>query len=159
MKKLKTKDLSFKTKVLAQNKRAWNRYQILDKIEAGIVLTGSETKSVKNHQINLKDSYAKIINGEVWLINAHISPYRFSAERFDPTRSRKLLLKKSQIVSLAGKIKSGLTLIPLRIYLKNNFLKVELAIAKGLKLYNKKRLLKEKELKREAERELKNRSD
>jgi SsrA-binding protein len=145
-----------KLNALAQNKKAHTRYQILDKIEAGIVLTGSETKSIKNHHTSISDSYAKIIGNQVWLINAHISPYKFSAHNTDPERSRKLLLSRAQINSLIGKTKSGLTLIPLRFYLHHNYIKVEIGIAKGLKIYNKKRLIKEKEMKREAQRELKN---
>ena len=142
-------------KILCTNKKVGRKYQILDKIEAGIVLTGSETKPAKAGQVNLSDSYAQIRGGEIWLIGAHISPYKFSAQDLDPKRSRKLLLKKQEISHLAGKLSKGTTLIPLKFYLKNGLIKVELGIAKGLKLYNKKQLLKEKEIQREAERELK----
>jgi len=149
------KNKSHTNNIIALNKKAYSRYQILDKIEAGIVLTGPETKSVKNHQIHISDSYAKIINNELYLINAHISPYKFSREEIDPKRSRKLLLKRTQISHLIGKTKMGLTIIPLKVYLKKSLIKVELGLAKGLKLYDKKRLLKEKEIQKEASRELK----
>ena len=143
-------------KILCINKKAGRKYQILDQISAGIVLTGSETKSAKSGQINISDSYAQIIAGEAWLIGAHIAPYKFSAQKVDPKRSRKLLLKKQEISHLAGKLSKGTTLVPLKFYLKRGLIKVEIGIAKGLKLYNKKQLQKEKEIQREAERELKN---
>ena len=155
-KKLKPKASPLgEAKILCTNKKAGRKYQILDKIEAGIVLTGPETKSAKAGQVNLSDSYAQIVGGEIWLIGAHISPYKFSAQDLDPKRSRKLLLKKQEISHLAGKLSKGTTLIPLKFYLKGNIIKVELGIAKGLKLYNKKSIIREKEIQRDAERELK----
>lgn len=143
------------SKILCTNKKARQRYRILDKIEAGIVLTGPETKSVKTGHVNISNSYVQIIGGEVWLVGTHIAPYKFSNQNQDPKRSRKLLLKKQQIAHLAGKLSKGTTLIPLKLYLKQSLIKIELGIARGLKLYNKKQLQKEKEIQREAERELK----
>jgi len=142
-------------KILCTNKKAGRKYQILDKIEAGIVLTGPETKSVKTGHANISNSYAQIVRGEVWLIAAYIAPYKFSTQKVDPKRSRKLLLKKQEISHLAGKLSKGTTLVPLKFYLKRGLIKVEIGIAKGLKLYNKKQLQKEKEIQREADRELK----
>ena len=146
----------FKLKIIYENKKALRRYKVLDKIEAGIVLTGAEVKAAKNHQINLSDAYAQIIGEEVWLIGAHISPYKFSRENLDPKRTRKLLLKKREISHLIGKLQKGITLIPLEVHLKKDKIKIELGMAKGLKLFDKKRQIKEKELKREIKRELKN---
>lgn len=144
------------SKIICKNRKARSKYKIIDKLEAGIVLTGAETKSAKNGQMNISDAYGQIIKGEVWLINAHISHYKFSNQDIDPKRSRKLLLKKIQITHLAGKLSQGTTLIPLKVYLKGNLIKTELALARGLKLYNKKQLQKEKEIQKEAARELKN---
>ncbi len=145
----------FEKKILAQNK-ARRKYQILDQFEAVIILTGPEVKSIKSGHANLSDSFAKISAGELWLIGAHITPYRFSRQEQNPKRDRKLLVKKSEINHLAGKLQRGVTLIPLKFYQKRSLIKLELGIARGLKLYNKKKFQKEKELKRETARELKN---
>jgi len=145
----------FENKIFALN-RSRRKYQILDKLEAGIVLTGPEVKSIKAGQANISDSYIKISAGELWLIGAQISSYRFSNQLLNPKRDRKLLLNKSEIIRLAGKLTRGITLIPLKIYQKRTRIKIEIALARGLKLYNKKQLLKEKQVRRETARELKN---
>ncbi len=140
------------------NRKARHDYEIIETYEAGIVLLGSEVKSIKFSNANLKDSYADIENGELWLYNFHISPYKFASEKFNhqPLRPKKLLLHKREIAKLIGKIKEkGYTLIPLRVYTKGRFVKVELALAKGKKLYDKRRALKERELNLEKERAFK----
>ncbi|WP_035588716.1 SsrA-binding protein SmpB [Hippea jasoniae] len=139
------------------NRKARHDYEILETIEAGIALKGSEVKSIRMGSANLKDSYAEIKDGEVFINNFHISPYKFASAHtnHDPYRKKKLLLHKYQIRRLIGKVKEkGLTLIPLRVYSKNGKIKVELALAKGKKLYDKRRDIKERDLAREAQREL-----
>lgn len=141
-------------KIVATNKKARHDYFIEDTFEAGIVLTGTEVKSIRQGKVNLKDSFARVKEGEVLLINMHISPYE-QGNRFntDPTRSRKLLLHKREINRLIGQTKEqGYALVPLSIYFKHGFAKVELALAKGKKLYDKRETLKEKEAKRDVER-------
>lgn len=141
-------------KVVTQNKKARHDYHIEDRYEAGIVLSGTEIKSIRAGRVNLKDSFARIQNGEVYLMNMHISPYE-QGNRYnhDPTRSRKLLLHRREIDKLVGLTKEkGYALIPLRIYLKNGFAKVELAVAKGKKLHDKRQALKEKDAQRQIER-------
>ncbi|MCX8071115.1 MAG: SsrA-binding protein SmpB [Candidatus Binatia bacterium] len=136
------------------NRRARHDYHIEETIEAGLVLTGSEVKSLRAGKGQLKDSYARVKNGEVWLLQSHISEYA-PAARFghDPTRPRKLLLHKREIARLAGKVREkGLTLIPLRIYFKNGRAKVELGLARGKKLYDKRAALRERDAQREIER-------
>ncbi|MCD6133526.1 MAG: SsrA-binding protein SmpB [Deltaproteobacteria bacterium] len=139
------------------NRRAYHDYEILETFEAGIVLRGAEVKSLREGMANLKGSYAEIREEEVWLLNFHISPYpQAGVFNPDPDRDKKLLLHKQQIRKLTGKVKErGLTLIPLKVYFKNGKAKVEIALAKGRKLYDKRRVLKEKELRREKERALK----
>lgn len=144
-------------KVVCRNKKAFHDYYIEETIEAGMVLQGTEVKSLRMGRANLKDSYATIKSGDVFLINAHISPYpqgnRFNLE---PTRTRKLLLHKAEIRKLIGKTKErGYSLIPLSIYFKNEKAKVELALAKGKKLYDKREVLKRKTIDREMEKEAK----
>ena len=146
-----------KMKVLATNKKARKNFEILEKIEAGIVLTGPETKSAKEGAVDLSASFAKFLKGELYLVGAKISPYKFaSIENYDPERSRKLLLKKSELKRLLGKLQEkGLTLIPLKLYAKKGWIKVELGLAKGKKKFEKREILKQKAIKREIERELK----
>lgn len=147
-------------KVIAENRKAFHDYFIEDRIEAGIILTGTEIKSIRNGRINLKDSYARIDNGEVWVYQMHISPYE-QGNRFnhDPLRPRKLLLHRSEINKLVGKIQQqGLTLIPIKIYLKKGMAKVELAVGQGKKNYDKRQALAEKEGKRDIERALRDRN-
>ncbi|MEA4901024.1 SsrA-binding protein SmpB [Desulfitobacterium sp.] len=146
-------------KVISDNRKAYHDYFIEDKIEAGIILTGTEIKSIRNGRVNLKDSYAGFENGEVWLYQMHISPYE-QGNRFnhDPLRKRKLLLNRSEIVKLVGKIQlQGLTLIPLKIYLRRGLAKVELGICKGKKSYDKRQDIAERDAKREIERHLRDR--
>ena len=145
---------------LAENRKATFDYYIEDKIEAGIVLVGSEIKSVKAGNVNLKDSYAIIKNGECFVLNVHISPYKnttMSLDKVDPLRTRKLLLNKSEILKLERKVKiKGYTLIPLDIHLVRGRAKLTIGLAKGKQLYNKKESIKERDIKRESDRELKN---
>lgn len=143
-------------KVVATNRKAYHDYFIEDRFEAGLVLTGTEIKSVRAGQVNLRDSFATIKNGELWLINSHIAVYeRGTLFNHDPRRPRKLLMHRREINRLAGKIQEkGLTLIPLRMYLKNNRAKVELALARGQRHYDKRATLREKETRREVEREM-----
>ncbi|RMF15730.1 MAG: SsrA-binding protein SmpB [Candidatus Dadabacteria bacterium] len=141
--------------VQIQNRKARHLYQILDTFEAGIVLSGSEVKSLRAGRANLQDAYARIKDGEAWLINAHIAPYDQAGGygHDDPTRNRKLLLHRREIDRLYGEIKSGgLTLVPLRIYFKNGRAKVELALARGKKSHDKREDLKKRDQKREMER-------
>ncbi len=134
-------------KNIAKNPTAKHNYTIIDTLEAGIVLTGTEIKSIRNGKINLKDSYAEIKNGEVFISSMHISPYEHgNIFNKDPMRSRKLLLNKREIFRLTGLIKQkGYTLVPISLYFKNNIVKVELGICKGKKLYDKREDLKKKD--------------
>jgi SsrA-binding protein len=141
-------------KVVAQNKKARHDYHIEESFEVGIVLTGTEIKSIRAGKANLKDSFARIHNGEVFLHNMHISPYE-QGNRFnhEPLRTRKLLLSRKEISKLIGITKEkGYSLVPLRMYLKRGFAKLELALAKGKKLYDKRETLKKKDAQREIER-------
>ncbi|GAA0352703.1 SsrA-binding protein [Bacillus horti] len=140
--------------MVAQNKKARHDFHIEETYEVGIVLTGTEIKSIRSGKANLKDSFARINNGEVYLINMHISPYE-QGNRYnhDPLRTRKLLMKKKEISKLIGLTKEqGLSLIPLRMYLKGGFAKLELALAKGKKLYDKREDLKRKDAQRDIQR-------
>ena len=142
--------------VIVTNRQALRDYFILETFEAGIELKGSEIKSIRKRLANLKESFARIEKGEIFLHNLHISPYEFARrDEIDPKRTRKLLLRKNQIQYLLGKTsEKGLTLIPLRVYLKKGLAKVELALAKGKKFYDKREALKAKEAKREVDRAL-----
>lgn len=126
-------------KIIAKNPVARHNYTIEDTIEAGIVLSGTEIKSIRNGKVNLKDAYSAINNGEIYIYNLHISPYeQGNIFNKDPLRTRKLLLNKREIYRLAGLVKQkAYTLIPISLYFKNSFVKVELGIAKGKKLYDK----------------------
>lgn len=143
--------------VLAQNKKARHDYSIIDTIEAGIVLTGTEIKSVRSARISLKDGFAQIKNGEVWLSNVHIAPYNEgNIWNQDPLRRRKLLLHKKQIQKLAKEVtQSGMTLVPLKVYLKNGFAKVLLGLAKGKHVYDKRETIKRREQDRDMARVMK----
>ena len=144
-------------KIVATNRKAYHDYDILETYEAGIVLKGTEVKSAKQGRINLKDSYAKIDNGEIFLLNAHISPYTHgNVYNHDPRRTRKLLLHKREIMRLYGKVKEkGLTLIPLKAYIKNGKIKIELGLCKGRKVYDKRAEIKKRDLEREMRYEMK----
>ncbi len=126
-------------KIVANNPVAKHNYTIEDTIEAGIVLTGTEIKSIRNGKVNLKDSYANIKNGEAFIYGMHISPYEHgNIFNKDPLRDRKLLLNKKEILKLYGKIKQqGVSLVPISLYFSGNLLKIELGIGKGKKLYDK----------------------
>jgi SsrA-binding protein len=141
-------------KVVATNRRARHDYEILDTFECGIVLRGSEVKSLRDAQVQLKDAYADIRDGEVWLERAHIAPYGFAAGGgHDPERPRKLLLHRREIDRLIGKVNEvGLTLIPLQVYFKEGRAKVELALAKGRRSYDKRQKIRERMERREMER-------
>lgn len=143
--------------VVAQNKKTRHDYSIVDTIEAGIVLTGTEIKSVRAARIQLKDGYAQIKNGEAWLINVHIAPFeQGNIWNQDPERTRKLLLKKKQITKLQNDLKgTGMTLVPLKVYLKNGFAKVLLGIAKGKHDYDKRESIKRREQERDIKRIIK----
>ena len=119
-------------KILALNKKAKLDYHILKNYEAGLVLFGPEVKSAKLDQISLKGSYVTLKNSELWLLNCHISPYKKAHQiKYEPTRSRKLLLHRKEIDSLLGKLKQGLTLIPLRVYTKKGLIKLEIGLCRG----------------------------
>ncbi|ATY86384.1 SsrA-binding protein [Kyrpidia spormannii] len=141
-------------KVVAQNRKAYHDFFIEDTFEAGIVLTGTEIKAIRQGRANLKDSYARVENGEIFLHNMHISPYE-QGNRFnhDPRRTRKLLLHKSEILRLHGQSRErGYSLIPLRLYLKHGLCKVEIGLAKGKKLYDKRQDMAKRDAAREIER-------
>jgi len=141
-------------KAVASNRKARHDYIIEDSFEAGMALTGSEIKSIRAGQVNLRDSYAAIRENELWLVNAHISPYRqANRENHEPRRDRKLLMHRREINRLTGKLQEkGLTLVPLQIYLKNGRAKVELGLARGKKLYDKRQSLRERTDQRQMER-------
>jgi len=138
-----------------KNKKASFNYEILESLEVGIVLTGAEVKSLRNGRGNLSESFVKKISGEYWVVNMEIPRYKYDGNpNYDPTRSRKLLLKRKEMVRLESKMKQGrLSLIPLSVYSKGKRFKLEIALAKGKKRYEKKRTEKERDLKRELERE------
>lgn len=141
-------------KLISNNKKANFEYFILKKFEAGIVLEGSEVKSVRAGGISLSESYVKVINGELFLFNAYIKPYE-NSKSFTPDarKNRKLLLNKREIQEIITKFsEKGLTIVPLRVYLKSNLIKVEIGLCRGKKLYDKRASLKEQSAKREIER-------
>lgn len=144
-------------KVVCQNKKARFDYEILEVIEAGMVLLGTEVKSLRQGRANLKDSYARIKGGELFLMQSHISPYTHAYyDNHEPDRARKLLVHKGEIKRLQGKTQEkGLTLVPLKIYFKDGRAKVELALARGKKTYDKRETLKRKTEQREMEKAIK----
>jgi SsrA-binding protein len=141
---------------IATNRQASFRYHLLEKFEAGLQLQGSEVKSLRDGKVQLKDSYASINDGEVWLHNAHIAPYpAASRENHEPERARKLLLHRREIERLIGKTaERGLTLVPTRLYFKGRNAKVEIALARGKEMHDKRRDLRDKDQRREIERAL-----
>ena len=145
-------------KLIAKNPTAKHNYEILDTIECGIVLYGTEIKSIRSGKVNLKDSYAMIRNGELYIYNLHISPYEFgNIYNKDPLRDRKLLVNRRELNKLVGQIKQkGYSLVPISIYFKGNFVKVELGIGKGKKLYDKRRDMAKKDADMKIQRALKN---
>lgn len=142
-----------KIKLITTNRKANFEYLILNKFEAGIVLTGTEVKSLRDAKVNIQDAYGRIKNDEVWLINSNINEYKFgNINNHEPLRNRKLLLTKREIRKIKQELQEkGLTLVPLKIYFKNSLVKLEIGIAKGKKLYDKRESIK----KRETERKLK----
>jgi SsrA-binding protein len=146
-------------KPIVTNKKAIHDYFILERIEAGLVLQGTEVKSLREGRANLKDSYARIDSGEAFLIECHISPYPCASHfNHHPTRPRKLLLKKKEIKRLLGKMtEKGMTLVPTRLYFKDGKVKVEIGLAKGKRQYDKREALRKKQEQREIERAFKER--
>lgn len=146
-------------KTLVSNRRARREYFIEDKYEGGLVLTGSEIKSLRAGRANLQDSYVTIRDGEAWLVNSHIAPYKQASDQnHEPKRDRKLLLHRREIDRLAGKVHAkGYTIIPLRLYLRDNRAKAEIALAKGKKLYDKRADLAKRQAERDIERALRRR--
>jgi SsrA-binding protein len=145
-------------KVITDNRQARYQYQILETYEAGVELLGTEVKSIRAGRVNLRDGFALVRDGEAWLHNVHISPHKNASEVFnhEPRRNRKLLLHRREISKLIGKTEQkGLTLVPLKMYLKNGWVKVLLGLAKGKKIYDKRESLKRKQANRDIERALK----
>ena len=145
-----------KGNAIASNRRAFFDYEILDRCEAGLVLTGTEIKSVRLGKVDLREAYAKPVNGELWLMNAHIATYDpANIYNHEPKRSRKLLLHKNEIAHLASEVaEKRLTIVPLRMYIKNHVAKVEIALARGKRQYDKRRAIIDKEMDLAARRAL-----
>ena len=152
--------MSVDGKEIVNNRHAFHEYHVLDKYEAGIVLKGTEVKSVMSGRIQLKDSYVSVRDGEVWLLNAHISPYSHgNRENHDPLRTRKLLLHKREIQKLEKETTvKGMTLVITRIYLKNGRIKFEIGVAKGKKLYDKRETEMNRTIEKETRQQLKERA-
>ncbi|HZU12653.1 MAG TPA: SsrA-binding protein SmpB [Chloroflexota bacterium] len=147
-------------KVMATNRRAFHDYFIDEKLEAGLVLTGTEIKSIREGRVNLREGYARIGNGEAWLSNVHIAPYE-QGNRYnhEPLRERKLLLHRSEINRLVGQLRQrGYTLVPLQLYLSHGVAKVELGLARGKKQFDKRHAIAEREARREIERGIRERA-
>ena len=146
-------------KVFATNRRAWHDYHILESVESGLVLTGTEVKSIREGKANLREGYARVVNGEAWLHNVHVATYaNGNIFNHEPTRSRKLLLHSGQIGRLAGRSReAGLTIVPLKMYEKNGRVKLELGLARGKRQFDKREALAERESKREVARAIRER--
>ena len=147
------------TKLIAENRRARHDYHLLDRLEAGIVLTGTEVKSLRDGRVTLQRAFADVRGGEVYLVGAHIAEYaQGNIANHDPDRERKLLLHKREVASLAGKVQErGFTIVPTRLYFKDGRVKVELALARGKETRDKRRDLAERDAQRQIERALKSR--
>ena len=145
--------------LIVKNRKAFHDYKILDRMEAGIVLQGTEVKAIREHRVNLKESYVKILDGEAWLEGCHISPYSHgNITNHEPTRIRKLLLNRREINKLAGAVtRSGLTVVPLSMYLRQGKVKVEIALAQGKRTVDKREKARRKTIDREVETALKRR--
>ncbi len=143
-------------KIVAENRQVPFKYHLLERFEAGMVLTGTEVKALREGRANLRDAFARIQGGEAWLLNCHISPYSHAGSAsHDPLRTRKLLLHKREIEKLAGRVEEkGLTLVPLRLYFKNGVAKCELVLAKGKKLWDRREATRRRIVEREMEAEL-----
>ena len=141
-------------RTVATNRRARHEYEILETVEAGLVLRGTEVKSLRAGHVNFKDSYATMRNGEAWLVGCHVSPYSHGTDaNHEPERDRKLLLHRRELARLTGKIaERGFTLVPLRLYFKHGRAKIELGLARGKKLHDKRSALREREVRREMDR-------
>lgn len=146
-------------KIITINRKAYHNYHILESMEAGMVLTGTEIKSIRDGRVNLGDAYVRPEAGELWLLNAHIARYEAgSYSSHEPTRPRKLLLHRQEIAFLTGKVsEKGLTLVPIKLYLKDSRAKIEVALAKGKKLYDKRDVIMRREMEQEIERTIKKR--
>jgi len=146
--------------LVAKNRKAFHDYEIVERYEAGIVLQGTEVKSVREGRVNLKESYALVKNGELWLEHCHISPFaQGNINNHEPLRPRKLLLHKRQINKLAGDTaRKGLTIVPLSVYFLDGKVKVEIAVARGKKAYDKRETERRKEIERDVQQEMKRRS-
>lgn len=146
-------------KLIATNRKARHEYEILETYEAGLALKGTEVKSLREGQVNFKDSYAAISREEAWLVGCHIAPYHHGSDaNHDPDRSRKLLLHRREITRLIGKVaERGLTLVPLRLYFKEGRAKVEIGLARGRKLHDKRDALRERDARREMAKEARGR--
>ena len=147
-------------KILASNRKAFHDYAVEETFEAGIALTGTEIKSVRAGSVNLRDSYAQVRQGELWLMNLHVAPYEpASRQNVDPYRDRRLLMHRKEILRLASRVQEkGLTLIPLKMYLKKNRAKLEIGLARGKKLYDKRDAIAKRDTAREMDRAVKERS-
>lgn len=145
----------------ATNKRAFHDYNILERFEAGIALTGSEIKSIRANRLNFNDSYVRIKDGQAWLVNMYIAPYPGGFSRlYDPTGSRKLLLHRRQIASLERQLSTkNLTIVPLKVYSSHNLAKVEIALVEGKKKYDKRETLKRQDIQRDIDRTLRGKED
>jgi SsrA-binding protein len=147
-------------KTIAVNRQARHEYDVLETLEAGLELTGSEIKSIRSGQVNLRGGYARLRDDELWLLDVHIAPYAEAGRHFghDPNRPRKLLLHRRELRRLRGKLEtSGLTLVPLRLYIKGRWAKLELGLCKGRKLHDRREAIARRETRREIEREWKER--
>ncbi len=144
-------------KLIATNRKAYHDYEVIETLEAGLVLTGTEIKSIRAGKVNLTDGFVLIRDGEAWLLNVHIAPYSHGArDNHEPKRERKLLLHRFEINRLATKVaERGWTVVPLRLYLRNNRAKVEIALVRGKRLYDKRAAIARREAERELERVLK----
>ncbi|MFH0887160.1 MAG: SsrA-binding protein SmpB [bacterium] len=142
-------------KVIAENRKARHDYTIIETVQTGIMLSGSEVKSVRSQEVNFRDSFARADGNELWLYNLYIKPYKFSKDEDSSDRRRKLLLKERELKHLlASANQKGLTLIPLKIYLSGDWVKIDLGIAKSKKLYDKREVKKKRDLDRQMERDL-----
>lgn len=146
-------------KTVAVNRRARHEYAVDETLEAGLVLSGTEIKSIRAGRVNLAEAYARIEHGEAWLIGAHIAPYeQGNRNNHEPTRTRKLLMHRDQIAELVGRTQAkGYTLVPLKLYIRNGMAKLELGVARGKKAYDKRRTIAERDMRRELERSTKER--
>ncbi len=146
-------------KIVAENRKAFHDFHILETFETGMVLVGTEVKSIREGNVNLRDSFARVESGEVWIYNVHINPYSHRGySNHEPTRRRKLLLRKAEIRKLIGKtVEKGLTLVPTRMYFRNGYVKVALSLAKGKKAHDKRETVKRREADRETRAAVKER--